>query len=546
MSNVTVDNFKCAAADIGANGDNDTLPFDLDCRFIRDEENALVGLADAFYRRLEGQTKKAVADEINALNIFSERIMAPTGSAGFRITTKIHPFWNLYFNGLGVAIAERNEPRRSTRAHSYRYVGTRDALFDRSRSWRAYREATLADPALRGRDGYVVQTDISSFYEHVYHHRLENYIEDLFETGSTLAKQIDRFLSKFASGRSFGLPVGGQCARILAEVMMTPVDRALDDEGVIWHRYVDDFTLITPSQEDAYRALSILSHILADYGLSLNRTKTTILKFKHYTDYVKSQLGTAEPDAAGSLRDLDLYFDPYSDREQSEEMYEELRDAVTAINIQLLLELELQKAQPDTYLVTQIGRAIRFHSPEVAVQICATLLAPKNLNAFRASWSTIMRGVSAVRAREDFASIHESIDQMLDEIPMHASHLLLPEANTLHYLKTIRFQRTGARGRFVLGVHSRTRSETVKRACIECWREWRDRHSFISLRQRWNTLGSEEQRMLWLAARDFGDDGRHYRSQVRPSLPQVWSLGIEEQGEPTFWLTYKEWADRNA
>lgn len=59
--------------------------------------------------------------------------------------------------------------------------------------------------------------------------------------------QVDCVLSKLAAGRSFVLPVGGQCARILAEVMMTPIDGSLSDAGIIWHRYVDDFTLICRS-----------------------------------------------------------------------------------------------------------------------------------------------------------------------------------------------------------------------------------------------------------------------------------------------------------
>jgi len=42
--------------------------------------------------------------------------VATTGPAGFRITTKIHPFWNLYFNGLRIAIAETFEPKRSARS----------------------------------------------------------------------------------------------------------------------------------------------------------------------------------------------------------------------------------------------------------------------------------------------------------------------------------------------------------------------------------------------------------------------------------------------
>ncbi|MGO4843444.1 reverse transcriptase, partial [Rhizobiaceae sp. 2RAB30] len=85
--------------------------------------------------------------------------------------------------------------------------------------------------------------------------RLENVIKDLAPAGSTVALQIDRILSKLAAGRSFGLPVGGQCARILAEVMMTPIDRLLADAGIVSHRYVDDITLVCHSQQDAYKSL---------------------------------------------------------------------------------------------------------------------------------------------------------------------------------------------------------------------------------------------------------------------------------------------------
>ena len=243
-------------------------------------------MAHDYFCEIDNGSHKEAVNAISALPVFAERLLVPTGAAGFRITTKLHPFWNIYINGIGVAIAEKHEVQRSAKAHSYRYVVEGDGLFDRNRSWRAYRECTISDERLQSTDAVVIQTDISSFYEHIYHHRLENCIKDLFPSESTVATQIDRFLSKFASGRSFGLPVGGQCARILAEVLMSAIDRMLSDASVVWHRYVDDFTIIAGSQEDAYRALAVLSHALADYGLSLNRTKTTILRAKHYVDYV--------------------------------------------------------------------------------------------------------------------------------------------------------------------------------------------------------------------------------------------------------------------
>lgn len=118
MPDVTLDHFKRAAADIGAHGDNDTLPFDMDNRFIKDTQDDLAIVAYEYFCEVNSKDRKDAAKIINALQIFSERLLVPTGPAGFRITTKLHPFWNVYFNGLGVAIAEKHEPSRNDRAHS--------------------------------------------------------------------------------------------------------------------------------------------------------------------------------------------------------------------------------------------------------------------------------------------------------------------------------------------------------------------------------------------------------------------------------------------
>ncbi|WP_316182669.1 RNA-directed DNA polymerase [Bradyrhizobium sp. SZCCHNRI1009] len=540
MNQIKLEHFRRAVADISAHGDNDTLPFDVDNRFITQRQDDLAKLAFEWSKRVAKVDKKTARRLIEELPVFSERLLVPTGSAGFRITTKIHPFWNIYFNGLGIAIAEAVEPNRSSRAHSYRYIASGSSLFDREASWRSFREVAIADCEKMSGSAVVVQTDISSFYEHVSHHRIENLIDDLFGQDSNVAVQVDRFLSKFAAGRSFGLPVGGQCSRILAELLMTSIDSTLSVENIVWRRYVDDFVLVTANQSEAYRALSILSHALADYGLTLNRTKTIIITAKHYIDYVRAQLGTSE-DKANKLAEIDLQFDPYSDTPETD--YDELKEIVEGLDIQALLNSELRKAQPDTFLVTQIGRTLRLHDPAAAFQLCKTLLSSRNLHAFRASWSTIMRGVSSVCADPRFAPIHAGIDQLLDTIPAHSSHLLRAEVSCLHYLRTLRFRRTLDRAAFVQKVHSTTSSETVKRACVDCWRLWKDRAAFTRQRNKWSSLSAEEQRMLWLSAAQFGDEGFKFRDQVKKSIVNEWRLGIERGSEPTFANTYSEWTE---
>lgn len=117
MKKVTLDHFGRAVSDIADHGDNDTLPFDIDTRFIADNKAALAELAFDYFQRLEGVGIKDTIGAINSLQLFSERLLTPTGPTGFRITTKIHPFCNIYINGLGVAIAEAHEPNtESTRA----------------------------------------------------------------------------------------------------------------------------------------------------------------------------------------------------------------------------------------------------------------------------------------------------------------------------------------------------------------------------------------------------------------------------------------------
>lgn len=540
---ITVDrrHFLRAAAEIGQSGENDTLPYSVDAAFIKEKSEELSDICITLFRNIEsGNIGKPIVF-MNGLTIASERLLVPSGSHGFRITAKIHPFWNLYLNGLGLAIAEANEGNRSSRVHSYRLGSETPGFFDRAKSWRSYKEATLSEQALAEEHSVVVQTDIASFYEHIYHHRLENVIKDLASDSSTIAMQIDRILSKLAAGRSFGLPVGGQCARVLAEVMMTSIDRSLSDAGLIWHRYVDDFTLICRSQQDAYKALSVLSHALADYGLSLNRSKTTFLSAKHYKDFISAQLGEGD-DASSALREMDLHFDPYSDNARAE--YAKLKLSFDQIDISFLLELETEKSQPDAFVLAQIGRALKFQEPKVAEQLCETLLDPKNLDSFRASWSKIMRGVYAVRSNSEFETIFPVLDTLLDRVPGTASHLLVPEANLLHFLRAIRFVRTEARGVFVRQTYDTTSSTAVKRACIDCWRHWRDRTSFIRLRNQWSNLGPSEQRMLWLAAAEFGDEGSKTRDQLRGSLSQSWELGIETGQSLSFASCYESWARR--
>lgn len=113
MPDIRLDHFVRAAADIGAHGDNDMLPFDIDTSLVKDNQEALSKLGFAFCQELSRLDKKAAKNSVDSLPVFSERLLVSAGPAGFRVATAIHPFWSIYFDGLGVALAEALEPRRA-------------------------------------------------------------------------------------------------------------------------------------------------------------------------------------------------------------------------------------------------------------------------------------------------------------------------------------------------------------------------------------------------------------------------------------------------
>ncbi|QNH03416.1 RNA-directed DNA polymerase [Pseudomonas sediminis] len=556
MATPELRHFERAAREIAAHGDNDTLPFDLDVRFTGQAAGELASIAFGFYSELKEGPAKENKSRLDGMRVYSERLIAPSGPAGFRVVTKIHPFWNIYLNGLAIAIAETLEPARDEHAHSYRFLpGGEDRLFAPDRSWRAFKEVTVRHAAEAGKDAVIVQTDISSFYEHVSHHYLENFINQLGGDAHVMSTQVNALLSHFSAKRSFGLPVGGQAARILAELFLSHIDNALTTAGVTWHRYVDDYVIIGTNTANAYKALGTLAQSLADYGLSLNKSKTVFLSSKHYQDYVQSQLGDGD-DEAMKLRSIDLKFDPYSDEPEVD--YESLKETVESLEVRQLLNRELEKALPDNFLVAQIGRTMRLHAPEVALEIATTLLQPTNLHAFRSSFSTIMRGIAHLRSDKTFAQIHTGVDLLLDAVPGESGHLLEVDTNRLHYLRCLRFSATPFRRRYIQSLFDQTRSDVLQRACIECWRSWKDNVAYNHLRNRWNQLTPDCQRIFWLSTFTFGDEGDAARRQFKPALANAWALGVEvpldEQkdaqklkghprgAEPRFAALYQAWA----
>ena len=92
MATPKLRHFERAAREIAAHGDNDTLPFDLDVKFAGKAATELATIAFGFYSELKDGPAKENKSRLEGMRVYSERLIAPSGPAGFRVVTKIHPF----------------------------------------------------------------------------------------------------------------------------------------------------------------------------------------------------------------------------------------------------------------------------------------------------------------------------------------------------------------------------------------------------------------------------------------------------------------------
>lgn len=173
-------------------------------------------------------------------------------------------------------IEANRQPISANRVHSYRLHSNQGSLFNQAYGYNSFRAASR-DLTQRYAGGYKVLTDIANFYDRINLHSLTNILSQIgCEKDET--DHLTRLLSEWRAKNSFGVPVGSDASRILAEASLINVDNRLSEAGICFIRYVDDFRIFCQNQTEAYHALVRLTEFLYDEGLFLNGAKTKVYK----------------------------------------------------------------------------------------------------------------------------------------------------------------------------------------------------------------------------------------------------------------------------
>lgn len=213
--------------------------------------------------------------------------LSPKRGLGFRIATQLDPLDTLMLTALVVEVGADLEavrvPVEQQIVHSHRFSpDASGSLYLHDVGFDSFRRHSLDVAGERG--GFVLITDIADFFPRLYHHPLQNALTAAIPSAAH-SRAIFGILRDLTQRRSYGVPVGPSAVRILTEVAIDDVDRALQSEGFAFCRYSDDYRIFTESIADARRANAFLAKTLFDHhGLTLQESKTEIVAAQRFIE----------------------------------------------------------------------------------------------------------------------------------------------------------------------------------------------------------------------------------------------------------------------
>lgn len=199
----------------------------------------------------------------------------------------------------------------------------------------------------------IIRTDVTNFYNSVYTHsigwalhRRETAFKD--KKIKLTGNKLDRLVQYANDGRTNGIPVGSALSDIIAEIVLTSIDREvskkLKDIDFIGSRFKDDYRILCNTERDAKAILKVLSDELINFNLLINEHKTKVLSL---------------PD--GLYRQHDREYHIYSLKERKTIPFK-------TFELTLLKALDIHKAYPGTSILEKFFSELYDNDYELKVE----------------------------------------------------------------------------------------------------------------------------------------------------------------------------------
>jgi Reverse transcriptase (RNA-dependent DNA polymerase) len=150
----------------------------------------------------------------------------------------------------------------------------RDWLRNPYKGWREFHDRSL-QRLNRSSVSHVLTADVAGFFENI---NLGLLRSELARIGCPTAaiNLIGLCLNHWAQCPDRGLPQGVIASDVLAKLYLEPFDKRLREASIDHMRYTDDLRIYAQSEEEAQRALVMITTVLRKRGLTLQSHKTLI------------------------------------------------------------------------------------------------------------------------------------------------------------------------------------------------------------------------------------------------------------------------------
>jgi hypothetical protein len=131
---------------------------------------------------------------------------------------------------------------------------------------------------------HLLKVDISQYYPSLYTHAVGWAIDPklrqkkYWQNKNLLGKQIDQALMDMQGKVSQGIPIGNDISFLLAELVLSQIDKALNVPSTRTFRWFDDYEVACRSRREAEEVLVRLVRLLDSFRLRPNPEKTEIIE----------------------------------------------------------------------------------------------------------------------------------------------------------------------------------------------------------------------------------------------------------------------------
>ncbi|WP_166384269.1 RNA-directed DNA polymerase [Catellatospora methionotrophica] len=488
------------------------FPYPIENHVFHDRANEISDLIEKMSVDFNGS--------LDRIPLASYSCLAPIGYTGYRWATPIDPLWNAYLLSLVLSLAPKIEAARIDPAEqtvfSYRYDDTSLSGVFEIDGWGKFQERCYE---LASQHAYIVSVDIADFYSRIYHHRLDNALREVDDSGLTRTKQIIAILTKLSNGTSYGLPVGGNAARLLSELVLNRVDRLLmaDPHLGEFCRYADDYRFFVKDLQSAHRCIGMLSEkLMRNEGFSLQKAKTRIMTSAEY-QLVTEPNQIAEPGGPGKFLGLRLHFDPYSTT--AVEDYERMMAQVAEFDILGLLREEITKGRVHVALTKKLVGALRYLDESSRIQAVVSLL--DNIDTLAPVVPQVMLSIRQclddTRDIGAINSIHRAIRQLITD----GHYIAKNDLNLSYMVRVLASHHSVENERLLIRLYDEPHgygtqsAPNIQRDVMLTLAKWDVRYWLSERKHSFGVDHAWVRRAFRLSSYRLGDEGRHWRGANR-------------------------------